>query len=205
MRTTDLDAVNWMLLSLSEQPVPSLSGALPANAALCLAALNATCTDVQTEGWAFNTETEVTLTPDASGKIAIPTNALRVVFARTSVSQPEIIERYESGQRRAYNLTDRTFVFASPVTAAIVFEFPFNELPQAARRFVKARAASKVVDALNGTREQHAYLAREEADARAAFRHDQDAVRRTPNVFDSYAAFRVIDRQYPPIGGTLAD
>ena len=77
--TTELESVNIMLAAIGESPINSLTGTLPVDARLAQATLTETNKDVQSEGWSFNTEIDVTLTRDAVSKqIALSTDVLRV-------------------------------------------------------------------------------------------------------------------------------
>ena len=76
--TTELEAVNIMLAAIAEAPINSLTGLLPVDAVTAQSTLTEFNKEVQSEGWSFNTETDVTLTRDGSNQISLPSNVLRV-------------------------------------------------------------------------------------------------------------------------------
>ena len=79
--TTKLEAVNSMLGHIGEAPVNTISNAtaLPISASVAVSVLDETSREVQLQGWHFNTEVDVELTPDGDGNITIPDNAVCLV------------------------------------------------------------------------------------------------------------------------------
>ena len=73
--TTQLEAVNSMLGHIGEAPVDSIAtpSSLPISASTALTILDEVSREVQSDGWHFNTEYDVTLSPDAgnSNKICL--------------------------------------------------------------------------------------------------------------------------------------
>ena len=59
--TTEL-AINIMLAAIGEAPINSLVGTLPVDARIAQSTLTEVNKSVQSEGWSFNTEIDVTLT-----------------------------------------------------------------------------------------------------------------------------------------------
>ena len=60
--TTELECINIMLAAIGEAPINSLVGTLPVDARIAQSTLTEVNKSVQSEGWSFNTETDVTLT-----------------------------------------------------------------------------------------------------------------------------------------------
>ena len=66
--TTELESINIMLAAIGEAPINSLTGTLPVDARLAQSTLTEVSKEVQSEGWSFNTEIDVTLTRDVSNQ-----------------------------------------------------------------------------------------------------------------------------------------
>lgn len=132
--TTELEAVNSMLQACDEAPVPSLalSGLFPLEMAKGI--LNETSRTVQTLGWAFNTET-ITLTRNGSGLIALPPNLARFDAEDSTMVFPVV------RGLRLYDKKANTFAFEADVKGAAVFMLDWEDLPQAARDYIKIKAA----------------------------------------------------------------
>ncbi len=73
--TTELEAINIMLAAIAEAPINSLTGTLPVDAVTAQSTLAEINKEVQSEGWSFNTEIDVTLTRDGSDHISLPANS----------------------------------------------------------------------------------------------------------------------------------
>ena len=76
--TTELQCINIMLAAIGEAPINSLVGLLPADAVTAQSTLLEANKSIQSEGWSFNTEIDVTFTRDGSNQINLPTNILRI-------------------------------------------------------------------------------------------------------------------------------
>ena len=67
--TTKLESVNIMMAAIGESPINTLTGTLPVDAQLAQDTLHEQNKMVQSEGWSFNTEIDVTLTRDNFKKV----------------------------------------------------------------------------------------------------------------------------------------
>ena len=76
-KTSKLDAINSMLIGIGEAPVNTLNSGLQ-EAEVAAIVLDTISREVQTLGWAFNTDIRYTLSPNNSKNIVLPSNALRV-------------------------------------------------------------------------------------------------------------------------------
>ena len=76
--TTELQAINIMMAAIGETPINTLTGTLPADIVMAQSTLTEVNKDVQSEGWSFNTEIDVTLTRDGSDHIARSADIFRV-------------------------------------------------------------------------------------------------------------------------------
>jgi hypothetical protein len=158
--TTELEAVNTMLSVIGETPVNTLSGQMVTDAVIAKNVLNEISREVQSEGWHFNTEDDYPLTPNSDGEIVLPKNCVRVHVA--SRSSLDVVQR----GTRLYDRTNHTYRFTSTVHADVVFLLPFEEMPEAARRYVTIRAARVFQDRVVGAGTLHDFNVMDEARAR---------------------------------------
>jgi len=169
-RTTELEAVNTMLSVLGEAPINSFGDAQTPDVAQARAILTEISRDVQSRGWHFNTETDVTLTPNSlTNKITIPANCIRIDVEKQNAGSKEIVQRGEF----LYDKKDHTFEFVSPLKVHLIYGFDWDELPETARRYIMIRAArilqdrqlgSEKISAFTRTDEQRALVDLESAE-----------------------------------------
>jgi hypothetical protein len=163
--TTELEAVNAILASVGESPVSSLNG-LFVDADLAHKLLIQDMRALQTHGWSWNTEVNVPLQPDNAGYIYLPTNTLRVSF-----DKPKIHVRRGL---RVYNLTERSYTFTSSLTVpSMVILLPFEEMPEAGRRYCYERAGRVFQDRYGGENTLHQFQERDVLLAWAQLQNDE--------------------------------
>ena len=190
--TTKLEAVNSMLGHIGEAPVNTISNAtaLPISASVAVSVLDETSREVQLQGWHFNTEVDVELTPDGDGNITIPDNAVGVDTVDTTL---DVTQR----GLRLYNRKERTYAFNSSIKVHVTYLFDWDDLNEHARRYITLRAARVFQGRMVGSRELEALLARDEYMARAAL-EEADYQNSDRTIFDNIdAAQRIgINRNY---------
>ena len=76
MATTKLQAVNTLLSIVGEAPLNSLTPPLTGDAALAERVLEEVSTEVQGEGWSWNTMVYDNIPLDANGHSTLPSNTL---------------------------------------------------------------------------------------------------------------------------------
>lgn len=190
--TSKLEAVNSMLGHIGESPVNSISdtNALPISAATAISALDEVSRSVQAEGWHFNTELKVTLSPAGDGTITLSDDILEVDTTDASI---DVAQRGLSLFDRANN----TSVFAKDLEVNLTRLLDFTSLPEAARRYITLVASRVFQGRMVGSRELEALIARDEYNARADLM-DAEGNNSDRTIFDSYAvASRIgINRNY---------
>lgn len=182
--TSRLDAVNVILTSIGESPVDSLSGTT-ADAQSAASVLDELTREVQSEGWHFNTENEVPFTPDGSGNINLPDTILRFEVDRLDRMTVEPVQR----GLKLYDRKARSYVFSRPIKASVVYLLPFEELPEAARRYVTVRAARVFHDRFVGSETQHRFTQEDELRARMTL-ESADLDTSNVNFFSADPAFQ---------------
>lgn len=144
--TTELEAVNAMLDSIGEIPINSLDDIEAPDAGTALRQLRIASKAVQLIGWEWNTEENVTITPDADGNLLVPPNTLKVIAALCSNGV-----RLTHRGTKLYDKKNHTYAFTASAKITIVTALPFEELPEAARQYVMLRAADKFQDGAVGS------------------------------------------------------
>ena len=186
--TTKLNAINTILSVVGEPPLNDLTGdaSRNADAVLALNILDEVTRELQSAAWHFNTEHEVPLVPDTDGTIAISNKVVRVDM---DSSKYDLVLRGST----LYDRKGRTSSFTETLKATVVYLLNFEELPEAAKRFVTIRSARLFQDRLIGEPNHHAYTSRDEQVAWFALReYEMDTADYT--IFDNYDVFRVVDR-----------
>ena len=162
--TTELESVNIMLAAIGESPINSLTGTLPVDARLAQSTLTEVNKDVQSEGWSFNTEIDVTLTRDSVTKnIALATDVLRV---DPNIHQHPSVDAIQRSLR-LYDRLNNTFEFDEDMICTVVYLRLFNEIPEPARRYITIKAARIFVDRLVSDQGLRSYTEQDELRARS--------------------------------------
>ena len=189
--TTELEAVNIMLAAIGEAPINSLIGTLPVDARIAQSTLTEVNKSVQSEGWSFNTEIDVTLTRNVSNQINIPTDVLRV---DANIHQHPTIDPIQRGSK-LYDRLNNKFEFDEDLICTVVYFRDFDEIPEPARHYINIQAARKFVDRLVSDQSLRSYTQQDEARARAILMEtdlanaDHNLLRGEPSltsIFDTY-------------------
>ena len=190
--TTELESFNIMLAAIGESPINSLSGTLPVDARLAQSTLKEVNKDVQSEGWSFNTEIDVTFTRDATTKlISLPTNILRI---DPNIHQHPSIDAIQRGLK-LYDRLNNKYEFDEDLICTVVYFRDFDEIPEPARHYMNIQAARKFVDRLVSDQALRTYTLQDEQRARAILMEtdlangDHNILRGDPSltsIFDTY-------------------
>ena len=189
--TTELEAINIMLAAIGEAPINSLTDTLPVDARTAQNTLTEVNKEVQSEGWSFNTEIDVTLTRDGSNQINLPTNVLRV---DANIHQHPTIDPIQRGLK-LYDRQNNKYEFDDDLICTVVYYRDFDEITEQARRYINIKAARIFVDRLIGDQGLRTYTQEDETRARAILTEsdyanaDHNLLRGDPsltNIFDTY-------------------
>lgn len=189
--TTDLEAVNTMLLCVGESPINSLIGNFPASIQIAINLLRSTSRAVQMVGYNFNTEEDVELSLDGDSKIPLPANCLDLDITRID----QTIDPVQRGLF-LYDKKNHTFVFSASVKCTIKYFLPWTDLNEPTRNFIKIKAARIYQDQTVGSGEHHQYTAKDELDAFAAF-EASDMENEDSNIFDNWDVGSIVYRRRP--------
>lgn len=121
-----LDAVNLVLPKLGERAVTSTTQQHP-TLAILLPIMDQVRRTALTRGWWFN-EFETTIYPDLNSELLLPSTTLSFVP-----------HEYKAAIQRGFKLFNPetlNFVFTKEVQGTLVFDVPFEELPQSCADYV---------------------------------------------------------------------
>ena len=125
------------------------------------------------------------MVPNSSDEINIPSNILQITIPEGSCD-------YTQRGLRLYNKTDHTYTIATTLLADIVLYLPFDELPEAARRYILVKAARRFQASTIGSQEIAGFTQVDEMDAyKELLRYElrvgkYNSVRNNPHIRRSY-------------------
>ena len=189
--TTELQCINIMLAAIGEAPINSLVGLLPADAVTAQSTLLEANKSIQSEGWSFNTEIDVTFTRDGSNQINLPTNILRI---DANVNHHPTIDPIQRGTK-LYDRQNNKYEFDEDLICTVVYFRDFDEIPEPARHYINIQAARKFVDRIVSDQALRTYTLQDEQRARAILMEtdlangDHNLLRGDPSltsIFDTY-------------------
>ena len=190
-RMSELDAVNMMLMTIGEYKVNDLTNlAGRSDAAIAKDILNNTSRAVQAKGWTFNMDFDVVKKPDSNNQIPLGNSVLRIdTTNKVRSGDSDIVER----ANKLYDREKNTHTFTENVTVNEVILLNFDELPEAARRFIAVRSARIFHDRVVGSGELHRFFQEDEAQAWSELLEYEGNVG-DYTIFDSYDVYRVVER-----------
>ena len=191
--TTELEAVNIMLAAIGEAPVNSLTGQVPVDVRIAQSTLIEVNKRIQSEGWSFNTEIDVTLVRNQTTKqIELSTDILRI---DANIHQHPTIDPIQRGLK-LYDRLNNKYEFEEDLICTVVYFRPFTELTEPARSYINIKAARVFVDRLVSDDALRSYTEQDEIRARAILMEtdlangDHNILRGDPSltsVFDTYS------------------
>ena len=198
--TTELESVNIMLAAIGESPVNTLTGTLPADVVMAQSTLTEVNKEVQSEGWSFNTEIDVTQQRDNSTQqINLSTDILRI---DPNIHQHPTIDAIQRGLK-LYDRLNNKYEFDEDLICTVVYFRTFVEIPEPARRYITIKAARIFVDRLVSDDGLRTYTLQDETRARAILMEtdlanaDHNLLRGDPSltsVFDTYSPSNALIR-----------
>ena len=163
---TELSAVNSILGAIGQAPLTTLNFDNP-EISFIYNLLRDANVDTQAEGWHFNTEKHVPFQPNASGKIVIGNDVLRL-----DVSEGWTHRIYDVIRRDGvlYDKIDHTDDFSSltSIDLDVVKLYTFENLPIPFRRYITYKASTKAATQLVANPNLVKLLQNQEALSRAA-------------------------------------
>lgn len=167
--TTELDAVNTMLIGIGEAPINSLDTASTDDVAIAKKMLAELSREVQSDGWDFNSETEFPLTRNSSNEIVVPPNVLSLDVSDVMAGRYDVTVR----GRKVYDKTNHTFTFTEDLKIDVVWLLDFEDIPETARRYIALAAAERFQKRVLGSTNVDRGLKEDLAMAQAIFMGDE--------------------------------
>jgi hypothetical protein len=159
--TSELQAVNTLLSIIGEAPVSSITGNTGVDVSIALQILDETNVEVQSRGWHYNTETEVTLAKDQNNKIPVASNCVQIDASKNYKTQFNITLR----NGFLFDLENKTDVFTNtPVVDQILVQH-FEHIPEYARKLIIIKAGRKFQARMVGSSELAGFTQVDEQEA----------------------------------------
>jgi|TARA_B100000282_G_scaffold213132_1_gene157403 hypothetical protein len=196
--TTELEAINIMLAAIGEAPVNKLTGSLPVDVKIAQSTLVEINKSVQGEGWSFNTEIDVTFSPNSSKQIVLPTDVLRI---DANIHQNPDVDPIQRGLK-LYDRLNNTFQFDDDLICTVVYFRDFDEIPEQARNYITIRAARIFVDRLVSDQGLRTYTKEDEIRARVTLT-ETDLCNGDHNILRGDPSLTTVFGTYSPANGLI--
>ena len=207
--SSELDAVNSILMSVGESPVNTLETQSP-EVAIAQTTLRQITREIQAEGWSFNSELAVKFIPDNNDQIELGDNILSVDINRyyhldtydvtmksTTITvnnklqtTRKLYDRYRSNEANADKFPDETAMYLD-----ITYMYAFEDIPQPFKDYITAKACRIASNRMVSDEGANTILQQDEIVARA-LAIEYDTAQADYNVFNdgrsrqSYTSFR---------------
>ena len=207
--SSELDAVNSVLMSVGESPVNTLETQSP-EVAIAQTTLRQITREIQAEGWSFNSEQAVKMIPDNNDQIELGDNILSVDINRyyhldtydvtmkattTTVNNKlqttrKLYDRYRANEANADKFPDETAMYLD-----ITYMYAFEDIPQPFKDYITAKACRVASNRMVSDEGTNQILQQDEIVARANA-IEYDTAQADYNVFNdgrnrqSYTSFR---------------
>ena len=197
--STELDAVNSILMSVGETPVNTLTVQSP-EVAIAQKTLRQVCREIQAEGWSYNTENEYPIDLDTNNQCIIPNNVLQLdlnIFQHGK--DYDVVRRSDNGVLKVYDKKGHTFTFenCSKLYFDIVWMVDFEDLPQAFKDYITTRASRIASNRMVNSQPSAKLLETDEAAARA-LAVEYEMKQSDHNIFNDYQYQQDANTVYKP-------
>lgn len=187
--TTELEAVNACLMNIGESPVSSITGQISVDAATALAMVRNTTREIQTHGFYWNSELNFTISPNAESKLQLPANTLKVDTTGDDITK-DLVAR----GRFLYDRVNHTYTFTDAVTVELIVALTFDEMPEAARRYVTVRSSRIYQERVMATPTLSSFNTTDEDFARAQLLAENISVEDNNMLTDSLSTYSILAR-----------
>lgn len=175
---TELEATNAILAIIGEAPIdglPDLTTNEISDSSLALTTLREVSTDIQAEGWSWNTDKCVQLTNNA-GEVVLPSNALRWVIDPNW----DVEGRYTVRGQKVYDSIRQTYDLGAEDVelAEMVVQLDWDDVPFHGQEFIKIRAGRIYADRMINSAVIYSFTAADEGRARGMLVRAEEAHQR---------------------------
>jgi hypothetical protein len=160
---TELSAVNSILGAIGQSPITTLNYENP-EIAFIYNLLTEVNKDVQNEGWVFNKEYNVKISPDSNKHITIPANVLSYDLHYDDEKKDKNVVR-RSG--KLWDTIGQSYEFDDDAYLDITWLWTYEDLPMAFKRYIISRASVRAATQLVSNPQLVQMLQLQEAQTRA--------------------------------------
>ena len=194
---TELSAVNSILGAIGQSPITTLNFTNP-EISFIYNILTEVNKDVQNEGWHFNTEYHVTVSPDLNKHVTLPNKTLRYdIHDGLSNKNSDVVTR----NGKLYDLVNHTDEFDGDLSVDVVTLYDFADIPNVFQRYITYRAAVRASAQLVSNPQLVELLKQDEAKSRVSC-IEYECDKGDPSFFNlphqsgyrSYTPFSVLNR-----------
>ena len=168
--STELDAVNSILMSVGESPVNNITNVQSPEVVIAQKTLRQVCREVQAEGWSYNTENEYPIDLDTNNQCIIPNNVLQLDLSIYQHGKDyDIVRRSDNGVMKVYDKKGHTFTFTncSKLYFDIIWMVDFEDLPQPFKDYITSRSSRIASNRMVNNPQSSKLLEQDEAGLRA--------------------------------------
>lgn len=161
-----LYAINVMLQNINELTIDSLDDLDSVlEAQIAETVLEEIKTDVLSEGWDINRDTDWEFAPDTAGIISVPYNVL-------DLSDDE--GKVQLREWKLYDTDNKTFVFDEVQTCEVIWDVDFNNITYPIRKYITIKAARIFQVRMIGDTSSFRFTEKDEAEARVNARRSEN-------------------------------
>ena len=161
--TTELPAINQILMACGQAPVTTLDETNP-DVAIAYQTLLEVSREVQSEGWTFNKEAHYPMPPDDNNEIVIANNILQIDLSQSNADDKNVIIR----AGKLYDKEHHTYLWTEDsVDCDILWFFDWIDLPIPIQDYIVSKAATIAAQRIVGDQQLVASLQQREMLSRA--------------------------------------
>ena len=182
-RLTELQAINRMLAGIGQSPITQagLDNAANPDVAIATETLYEVSRQIQSEGWAFNKEYNVIMSPNVDGKIAVAVDVMQIdtsdfIYRGNSRSNYYDTATYNGVVNASmdviikdnflYDKRNKTNVFAKPIQCTVIYYRKFTDCPPSIQYYIADKAAETLCQRVVGDTDMYKMLAQRTEDSR---------------------------------------
>lgn len=204
-RVSKVDAVNRVLATIGVAPVASLAGTLSLTVELAQTAIDNVSRDLQSTPWGFNTEKDVEFTSAGDGSITLGGSLYDGVYISSfDIEEPTSLDpiiKTTGGVQKIWDRESKSFTAfgaSTTVKATVTYYLQWEDLPEAVKAYVMARAAREYQLQMVGNPQMDQMLVTQMLLAQQNLT-EFEAAQFDYTIFDNYDVFRSIERSYGSI------
>ena len=163
----ELRAVNQVLAAIGQAPVTTLVDQTNPDVAIVSNTLDQASREVQSEGWTFNKEFNLTITPDVNQEILWADNMIELDISNDPFYYQRCQYNTVKREGKLYDRQNHTFKFPKPILCDVVWLYNWVDLPKPVQDLIIAKAATKSSMHLVGDPSQYQALQQQEGFCRA--------------------------------------